>query len=384
MSTARNQPEKKATVFREQARIAAEAEARLAADPAVQAWLLQFAYDGKNVLREYAEKKASYLVNGPGWLEQEQFRAGWPRQQAYRRLWEIQQKKLFNLQCQWRAGQLELPGVTDGREFKEWGRAIEQCPLLDPVDEDDLALYLRYLASEDCQDLHADALRTTDWQAYESFRHWHLLEEAGSGSPGHDMVRPDLPEGLIDSLGHLFNMFYRYPDWYAFFDLYRGAGPLLRLPQVRFDAPDADDPDADDPDADDPETEAAAPVPATPEPEADQAPDPEPALQYLSAYDLPLTETLLRQFEPPELLHYMRVMEHRPEPDQLTQTAENTYDLLSEISQPVPIAASPDWRVALADAYLAHQRRVVSEALGEVYDEYCLREQTGIAHPAPH
>lgn len=374
MSTARNQPEEKAAIFREQAQIAAETEARLAADPAVQTWLLQFAFDGKDVLRRYAEQKASYLVNGPGWLEQEQFRAGWPRQQAYRRLWEIQQKKLFNLQCQWRAGQLELPGVVDGREFEQWGKAIEQCPVLDAVDEDDLALYLRYLASDDCQDLHADALRTTDWQAYESFRHWHLLEEAGSGSPGHDMLRPDLPEALIDSLGHLFNMFYRYPDWYAFYDLYRGTGQLLRLPQVRFD---------DHPAPDDPEP-AEAPAPPSPAPDAAPAPADEPDQKYLSAYDLPLTETLLRQFEPPELLHYMRVMEHRPEKDEWTQAAESTYGLLSEIAQPVPLAAGPDWRLALPDAYLAHQRRVVGEALREVYAEYCLREQVGIAHPAPH
>ena len=377
MSTARNHPEKKAAIFREQARIAAETEARLAADPAVQAWLLQFAYDGKDLLQRYAEQKASYLVNGPGWLEQEQFRAGWPRQQAYRRLWEIQQKKLFNLQCQWRAGHVELPGVSDGHEFKAWGKAIAQCPLLDAVSEDDLALYLRYLASDDCQDLHADAMPTTDWQAYESFRHWHLLEEAGSGSPGHDMVRPDLPEGLIDPLGHLFNLFYHYPNWYAFYDLYRGTGPLLRLPQVYFDADPAP---AEGPEADDTPAVDEAPPPAEHEPE----PASEPALQYLSAYDLPLTETLLRQFERPELLHYMRIMEHEPEVDELTHAAESAYDLLSEIAEAVPIAAGPDWRPALADAYLAHQRRVVSQALREVYAEYTLREQAGIAHPAPH
>lgn len=364
-----HKPDEKAAAFRQQAEIAAETEARLAANPAVQAWLKQFWNDGSGLLRSYAEKKASYLVNGPGWLSQEQFMAAWPRQQAYRRLWQIQQKKLFNLQCEWRAGQVELPEVSDGREFAEWEDAIQACPVLGPIAEDDVALYLRYLNSDDCRDLEADAWPTTNWQDYEHFRHWALLEDAGSGSPGHDMVRDDLPEELVDSLGHLFNFCYQYPDWYAYYDTYRGTGALLRLPQVRF----TEEPVAPAEAAETPAepAEAAAPTPA------------DPPLRWLSAYDLPLTETLLKRFEAPELVRYMRVIEHRPEKDDLTKAAGSTYELLSEIAEPVPIRAGSDWRQCLLDAYLAHQRRVVSHALREAYAEYRLREQAGIAHPAP-
>jgi hypothetical protein len=371
MSASESKDERKANLFREQSRIAAETEARLAADPAVQAWLQQCRFDGKGLLKAYAEQKANYLINGPGWLEQEQFMAGWPRKQAYDRLWQIQQKKLFDLQCQWRACQLELDEVSDGREFAAWGKAIQQCPVLDPISPDDLELYLAYLNSDSCPDLAADAITAHDWQDYEGFRNWVLLEEAGSGSPGHDMVRDDLPDALADSLGHLFNMFYRYPDWYAYYDLYRGTGQLLRLPQVRFVEEDAPEPAAD-------EAAASTALPAAaPEPAA------ELSLRYLNARDLPLTETLLKRFEQPELLHYMRVMEYEPEEDSLTEAARRTYHLLSEIAQQVPIQAGSDWRQCLLDAYLAHQQRVVSRALRQVYAEYCQREAAGLPHPLP-
>ena len=369
MSTSPSPSEKKAALYQQQAQIASETEARLAADPAVQEWLKQFAFDGAGVLQRYGENKASYLTNGPGWLEQEQFMAAWPRKQAYERLWEIQQKKLFNLQCAWWAGQLTLPEVTDGQEFAAWGKAIWTCPVLEPITEEELALYLDYLASDYCHDLAANRLPPTNWQDYENFRHWMLLEEAGSGSPGHDMVREGLPADLGDALGGLFNLFYQYPDWYGYYDLYRGTGYLLRLPPVRLPP--------------DPPTEALpeaepAEVPAAEAPAADA-----PALRHLSAYDLPLTETLLKRFEAPELVRYMRVMEHQPEQDDLTADADATYQLLSDIPQPIPIAAGDDWRQCLLAAYLAYQRRVVSEGLRTEYADYLAREQAGQPHPAP-
>lgn len=353
----------KAAQHRRHTQIAAETEARLAADPAVQEWLKQFAQDGSGLLARYADDKATALVHGPGWLEDEEFLTTWPYQQAYRRLWEIQQKKLFNLQCLWRAGQVELPEVTDGHEFEKWGKSIHTCPVLDPIEEDDVELYRRYLRSDDCQDLGALAVGTTGWQHYREFRAWLRLDDAGSTSPGHDMVNPDLPDGLIEPLGHLFNMFYCYPDWYAFYDLYRGTGPLLRLPDVRgpYAEPDDDEDDAT----------ATPPDPAA------------PPLRYLSPHDLELTETLLKRFDSPELLRYMRVIEHREEEDSLTRRARASYNCLKDLTEPVPVAAGPDWRQCLEDAYVAYQRRTLSAALGPVFDDYCLREQAGIAHPDP-
>lgn len=345
--------------FGEQARIAEETEARLAADPAVQGWLKNFWGDGGGLLAHYAGKKASYLMHGPGWLAAEESRALRPLTEANERLWEIQQKKLFNLQCEWRAGLLDLPDVATGAEFAEWGDDIPRCPLLPPISAEDVDLYRAYLLSDDCVDVGAGIIGQLRWQEYDLFRQWHRLEEAGSDSPGHDLGRA-LPDGLRDSFGNLFNLLFRYPEWYAYYDLYRGTGPLLRLPDERGPAP-------------------SPAVPARPE-EFSTVP-PEPPLRHLSATDLQLSEALIKRFESRDVLRFMRAMEFQPEQDAETEAMHGVYEELCEARDPVPVAAGPDWRECLRRAQVAHEKCTLAAALPAAYRDYCLREQAGIAHP---
>lgn len=44
-------------------------------------------------------------------------------------LWAIQQKKLFNLQCQWRAELIKLKGVEHSSQFHLLSANIQHCPL---------------------------------------------------------------------------------------------------------------------------------------------------------------------------------------------------------------------------------------------------------------
>jgi len=345
--------------FGEQARIAEETEARLAADPAMQAWLKNFWGDGGGLLAHYAEKKARYLVHGPSWLAAEESRATQPLTEATERLWEIQQKKLFNLQCEWRAGLLDLPGVETGAEFADWGRDITRCPLLPPIGAEDVALYRAYLLGDDCVDVGAGIIGQPTWQEYDLFRQWHRLEEAGSESPGHDLGRA-LPDGMQDSFGRLFNLLFRYPEWYAYYDLYRGTGPLLRLPDER----------------------GPAPSPALAAPPEEPPTDPlEPPLRHLSTTDLQLSEALIKRFESRDVLRFMRAMEFQPEQDAETEAMYAVYEELCEARDPVPVAAGPDWRECLRQAQVAHEKRTLTDALPAAYRDYCLREQAGIAHP---
>ena len=356
-----NHYDEEADGFGEQARIAEETEARLAADPDVQTWLKEFWAGGGGLLAHYAGKKASYLVNGPSWLAAEESRGLRALTEATERLWEIQQKKLFNLQCEWRAGLLDLPGVETGAEFAAWGNDITHCPLLSPISADDVALYRAYLLSDDCMDVGAGIIGQPNWQEYDLFRQWHRLEEAGSDSPGHDLGQA-LPEGMRDSFGNLFNLLFRYPEWYAYYDLYRGTGPLLRLPDERGPAPSPAWP--------------AKPVP----PETPTEP-PEPPLRHLNSTDLALSETLIKRFESRDVLRFMRAMEFQPEQDAETEAMYGVYEELCEARDPVPVAAGPDWRECLRRAQVAHEKRTLADALPAAYRDYCLREQAGIAHP---
>src|SRR4051812_37030221 len=59
----------------------------------------------------FARHKADYLLNGAWYKKHKQkLELHW-FEKAYEMLWHIQQKKLFDLQCLWRAEKITLEGV---------------------------------------------------------------------------------------------------------------------------------------------------------------------------------------------------------------------------------------------------------------------------------
>ena len=46
---------------------------------------------------------------------------------------QIQQKKLFDLQCLWRAGNIDLEGVLISNDFSRWERDVMNCPFIPPI-----------------------------------------------------------------------------------------------------------------------------------------------------------------------------------------------------------------------------------------------------------
>jgi hypothetical protein len=47
----------------------------------------------------------------------------------------ILQKKLFNVQCLWRANMIEIPKLTSVYDFKYFGSHIWDCPFIEPITE---------------------------------------------------------------------------------------------------------------------------------------------------------------------------------------------------------------------------------------------------------
>ncbi|HEX7413046.1 MAG TPA: hypothetical protein VF411_03290, partial [Bacteroidia bacterium] len=61
------------------------------------------------------------------------------------RLKWIQQKKLFNLQCLWRAGKIQLEGVETTYDILQWENNLYNCPFLPPITEEEVELLVRFL-----------------------------------------------------------------------------------------------------------------------------------------------------------------------------------------------------------------------------------------------
>src|SRR5665213_924310 len=63
-------------------------------------------------IKSYSQQKGNcWLRHGEMYLKLENDAHNWFRVEADKCLWEIQQKKLFNLQCLWRAEKIQLEGV---------------------------------------------------------------------------------------------------------------------------------------------------------------------------------------------------------------------------------------------------------------------------------
>ena len=134
----------------------------------------------------------------------------------------ILQKKLFNLQCEWRAGLIDLPMVSISRDFDYWSRHIRACPFIPLVTPEEVDLCKSFLEQE--YDFYADApMIGNKWQDYETFKYY----ESEDGDS--DEAERGEYSGLFTS---------NLPAFYAYFDTYQNTSSLINLPDVRGDKED--------------------------------------------------------------------------------------------------------------------------------------------------
>jgi hypothetical protein len=393
-----------------------ETLARYQNDPAVTEWLSQFQGNGERFLERYAGERASSLVDGHNFWNIGQREEVNLVQEALGRLWEIQQRKLFELQCRWRANEVALPAgqVELSQDFDTWGSRIERCPLVPPITAAEVDDYLAYLLSDACTDADSEFSRPREWQNYERCRRYLMLQAEGEDP---DEVRRNAGQHAGAGMGGLAAMlddfFLNYPDWYAHCDAVAGPPNLvLYLPDLRGEKEayylhfahtgQAPDPYADDEDDD---LSPAEPTPAPP-----PAPDAVPPLQHLDYTQFAgLTDTLVRQFESTELLRFHEAVLHEPaiapvrppgsedeEDDEEDEEDEDDNErslaemgreagrVLLEIPERLPIAAHPDWRVALHHTWLTWRKQRLAVALRTAYADYAARELAGTPHPSPY
>lgn len=111
----------------------------------------------------------------------------------------ILQKKLFNMQLLWRAGQLEIDEIVLSYDFQFWKNHVLSCPFIPPVGKHEVDLMKDYLLLFDENDeVEYDY---HNWQDYDS------------------IARKD-ENGLMEEI----------PEWYEFYDSRMGTGTLLLLP----------------------------------------------------------------------------------------------------------------------------------------------------------
>lgn len=300
---------------------------------------------------EYAGKKVSWLEYGPRyieWLQHEDLK--WI-ENATTRLAEIQQKKLFDAQCLWRAEKLHIPQIKLTWDFNYWEDNVFRCPFIEPVTEADVDMYIQYLQSSNFQDEQGFLDRWQDYQAIKD------AEQTGNSNRN-------------------------FPDWYDFHNGRTGLGIYLQLPDVRGDKEEfylqlwrkeVNEKTKELQKQWDEERKQQLENPDMPvTPETDR----KPFLNYNAKGWLTWFVNTYEDKQTQEM--FKRYGGERPF-DGDNDDVDGDLELLSKAEKLIPVQAWYDWKEAIRKAADLYRREKIMEAMPEAFEQYRLKIDMGIA-----
>ncbi|MEK7263281.1 MAG: hypothetical protein AAB071_02075 [Bacteroidota bacterium] len=293
-------------------------------------------YSATSVIKfilDYAKKKAELLEYGERSLDSEEYYSLQFTYLGERLLWEIQQKKLFNLQCMWRAEQIEIPEIETTFDFSYWGKNITCCTLIPPINADEIELYKAYLRSGEYE---PPVEWICTWQNYS------------------ELIETD--DDDFDNM----------PAWYIYWDTYKGKSPLLTLPDIRGEKEWYYIRKRHEHQRLEHEKKniSASPIDTRP---MLYASDKRDIIQFMQQFE---NHKLLRLFQ----AHTMH--KRRNEEDETKQA----FDFLRTIDEAVEIEANNDWGAGLVRAAEQYRCKMVADELENVFLSYCQRNALGILH----
>ena len=196
---------------------------KFATNESIKEYLNQFQNTEFNV-EFYAWQKARWLVDQEKVEWCLDYTSSADLLAAQKCLGNIQQKKLFDKQCQWRAETFHHPSIEITSDFLYWEYDILNCPFIDPITEEDVALYIEFLT----QYLGEDLTFLGHWQDYNSYNSSHVtVAKSMSKQMDDEEENDDDDDDEEEEEGSLM------PPWYQFVNEHRGDGHYLLLPDLR-------------------------------------------------------------------------------------------------------------------------------------------------------
>lgn len=260
-------------------------------------------------------------------------------EEAFMHLENILQKKLFDLQCSWRAEQIKIEGIKLCCEFDYWGDDILNCPFVEPITKQELGLYIAYLEYPG-RDLDEDNTpNDCDWQDYEELK-------KAERDDNDDSTR-------------------NFPEWYEFVNTRTGADALLLLPDIRGQKEEfylnlfqkelrnkrknepAEHVDTDD-------------------------------RPYLWGHDKEVIEYFVQTFETNEIKEAFRSDKWNYRNSYKKGDLDFYIDTLLSAEEEIPIEANTNWIEGIRMATEKYKRRKIVEALPEAWEQYKMNKEMGI------
>lgn len=280
-------------------------------------------------IKNYASRKVIWYDVGESMRKYRKSKQAQWQENCFKALIHIQQKKLFDAQCLWRAGKAKFEGIDICYDFKYWDNHIIACPVIPPVSQEEIDFFFRYL-------------RETSFEG--PFDNRILFQE-------HDEILKSYR--MLDDG-------WAYIPWYRFCDEELGTYSYLELPDVmgekeefymqlhRDDYQKKNRKEID-------ERNAAY---------LEQLP-------YLSYYEDNFVENFIKENESPA--YYRLYVEHKrfiQKSDRL-DTPQYHLGLLQEIpGNFMPVEPADDWTIAVSATYERYRRECLMEEMPRAYKLY--------------
>lgn len=134
----------------------------------------------KEFINYYAVMKKEFMAESEAWQNTREEREVYWMEHAQEQFELIQQKKLFDLQCQWRADKIEIEGIEICFQFVAWSNDIMNCPFIEPVCEADIELFKQFLQTNNTD---IDMVLNYNLQDYETIRSAYDSENETANFP---------------------------------------------------------------------------------------------------------------------------------------------------------------------------------------------------------
>jgi hypothetical protein len=278
----------------------------------------------QSFIEHYARMKAQWHENGETMVRLRNHHQRQWKLNAFEMLEQIQHKKLFNVECLWRAERTKLQQVNVTFDFYKWRHDVLDCPFLEPVSEEELSVYKEFLSTL------PDDKKFKDVDVGNSY--YNLKD----------------------------NNYRDYPLWYSFYDSYYKTAYLLSLPDLRTEK----------------EEYYRELWRKEQGPKWASGPrDKRPMMRYLHEKDF--AEWFLAEFETKETLKLYRSTKQWDEKNERTEEIEMDLINLGEADRTVPVEEDEDWRKGIKRAAERYYRERTLEVLDEVWKLYCSRKAAG-------
>ena len=243
-------------------------------------------------------------------------------------LCEIQQKKLFDLQCQWRAEMIELKGITTTYDFEYWETNIREATFLSRITESELKIYMDYLKSSEYR---------VNWKCH-SWQDYVGIKDDYQNNGGRSLI----------------------PPWYHYHNYATQNSSLLQLPDIigekekvyleKYDKF---------------RTESLIKNPLA------ELPDNRPRLPA----DDNSVEHFLTKFKYDNpLLEYINGHNVETQGTIAWRYYNDATEYLVEESEPLPIEENEDWREAFLDVVYKYRNQKVANLLPDMYADYLINK----------